>query len=313
MAALGAGLRVYEDDEAQRNAFIENPGQNERNQRQTSRSSPRFQLPGIVGSNSTQARSTTAVDHASVGTAPLGGSSIAMVHRALDDEGIPASNTSNSVTFLDPDGRVSHPGRDSSVAAPGAHSFSTPAVNQPGRMRPPSNDHPQDGSRPAPAAAAGGARTLPPTSDAPYVRKLENQTVQPPPVHTSSPFMTEDPKSDYKGPPTPSRVFGQSFTGIPLRSGPGLDRPTPREESSSSSSNATAPVRDARWSAERQMAVSMIKSNTIATRFNGRDAVQYRRWKADLEDEVKELNYTAREWLGLLDTRTLAVANDMVR
>ena len=50
---------------------------------------------------------------------------------------------------------------------------------------------------------------------------------------------------------------------------------------------------DARWSAERQIAVSQIKSITTAYKFDGQDAVKYRRWKADLEDEVRGLRYTS--------------------
>ena len=75
---------------------------------------------------------------------------------------------------------------------------------------------------------------------------------------------------------------------------------------------SSGPILDARWSAERQMAISLIKSNTLAKKFNGRDASQYRRWKADLEDEVRGLQYTARDWLGLLESRITGVAKDMV-
>ena len=130
-------------------------------------------------------------------------------------------------------------------------------------------------------------------------------------MHTSTPPLTNNPASDYRGQPTPSHVIGPP-AGIPLRPEPSLGCPNPQGGSSSSLPNAPAPVWDARWSAERQLAISSIKSNTLAKKFNGRDAGFYRRWKADLEREVQGLQYTAGDWLGLLDFRTTGVAKDMV-
>lgn len=158
MAALEAGMRVYEEDEAQRNSFVENSGQNDRDQIQTFGSSPRCQLPDIGNLNSAQARTSPAAADAGVGAAPVGGSSIAMVHRASDDGGIDASNIFNSVTFLEPNGCVSHPVRDSSGAAAGSHSLSFPAVNQPGSAEPPLNVPPQVEPKLTPAAAADRVR-----------------------------------------------------------------------------------------------------------------------------------------------------------
>ena len=70
---------------------------------------------------------------------------------------------------------------------------------------------------------------------------------------------------------------------------------------------------ESRWSAEKQLAISSIKSNTLAKKFDGIDASGYRRWKASLEDELRDLKLTSRVWLEILELRTVKVANDMVK
>ena len=284
-AALEAAIRVNEEDDAQRNSFVEDPGHVDGNQTQTFRSGLSARLPGVDSSHSAQVHASPATNGVGTGTTPLVGSGMAGIQRARDGERVTAPNLSNSVSFRDPDGRVSHPGRDFSTVTPGSHFFSSPVVDQPGRGGLPVTAQSRAPSRPTPSDAASGVRRLSPTTDLPYVRRLGNHSAKLPPGHTSSPHMTNDPLHDDRGPSTPSPVFGPPTAGVPLRSGPNLDRPTPREESSSSLPDAPAPVLDARWSADRQLAISSIKSNTVVKKFNGRDAGFYRRWKADLEQQ----------------------------
>lgn len=70
---------------------------------------------------------------------------------------------------------------------------------------------------------------------------------------------------------------------------------------------------ESRWSAEKQLAISSIKSNTLAKKFDGIDASAYRRWRASLEDELRDLRLSSRVWLEILELRTASVANDMVK
>ena len=174
MAALEAGMKVYEEDDAQRNSFLENPSQINGDQIQSFRSDPSSQLPGTGGSHSAQVHVSSATDGVGTGTSPLVGSSMARIQRAPEGEGTPAPNLSNSVTFLEPNGRISHPGRDSSAVAPPL-SFSSPAVNQPGSGGPPSSVLPQAESKSVPAAAAAGIRRSPSSVGSPYVFKLGSQ------------------------------------------------------------------------------------------------------------------------------------------
>ena len=69
--------------------------------------------------------------------------------------------------------------------------------------------------------------------------------------------------------------------------------------------------RESKWSAEKQLALSNIKANTLAKKFDGIDASAYRRWKASLEDGLRDLRLTSRVWLGILELRMVKVANDM--
>ena len=187
VAALEAAIRVHEEEETQGNSFVADHDNVDRDSIHTFRRGPSSQLPDTSNLNSAQARSSPAVDNGGVGAATLGGSSIAMVHSAPEDNGTLASNLSNSVAFMEPGGRLSHPGRDSAVVAPPL-SFSSPVVNQPGSGWPSSSVHPRVETKTTPCAAAAGVRQSHSSVGLPYVRKLGSQEVKKSPVHPSTPF-----------------------------------------------------------------------------------------------------------------------------
>lgn len=149
---------------------------------------------------------------------------------------------SSSVTFREPDGRISHPGRDSSFVAPGTHSFSPPAVNQPGSGGSPFNVHPNAGSKLSPSSATDRLRISARPADLPYVMRTENQEIKRPPVYTSSPFMTNTSTPDLGGPAALSRVVGCPSAGTQSMLGPELDRSLPKGDSSSLVPNVAVPV-----------------------------------------------------------------------
>lgn len=110
IAALEAAARVHEEDETQRNSFIADPGQGDRDLIQPFRSCPSSEIPGIGNLSSSQGRTSPVTIDAGVGAASLGGFSRAKLHRAPANGGILASALPNSVTFREPDGHISHPG-----------------------------------------------------------------------------------------------------------------------------------------------------------------------------------------------------------
>ena len=67
------------------------------------------------------------------------------------------------------------------------------------------------------------------------------------------------------------------------------------------------------WAANRQLALSGIKGNVRALKFDGKDATIYHGWKNALSMEVAGLDVTAGEWLEILSIRTSHVALDVVK
>ena len=62
------------------------------------------------------------------------------------------------------------------------------------------------------------------------------------------------------------------------------------------------------YSVNRQLAMSSIKGNIRAIKFDGKDKASYSPWKTALELEIEELVLSAAEWLEILQLRTSEVA-----
>ena len=341
-------MKVYEDDDAQRNSFLENPSQINGDQIQSFRSDPSSQLPGTGSSHAAQVHIPPATDGVGIGTAPLGGSSEAMVHHADANNGIRAPTFHSSVAFREPDGQISHPGRDSSVVPPGAHSFSSLVVNQPGRdknnvssatlstgavTRNQPNQLPlsgvQTGSHKLLLGRQPGVSSLSSTW-APVTSTTTTATQSRGNTHSlGNSLSTVFTASPHGGHPRVSAAVNNDrpFTSSPSPAAAGLAQEDVLAAFSSGIEKLVSGLKsspchdfshqsdsqDLNLAANRQLAWAQIKADMRAPRFTGLDPSVYKRWKVSLENEVRSLEITSVMWLELLALRTTGIAHEMVR
>ena len=67
------------------------------------------------------------------------------------------------------------------------------------------------------------------------------------------------------------------------------------------------------YSVNRQLALSSLKSNTRAIKFDGKDKASYSPWKVAIELETEGLFLSDAEWLEILQLRTAGIALELVK
>ena len=92
--------------------------------------------------------------------------------------------------------------------------------------------------------------------------------------------------------------------------GPSSEKGTPKIQTPDRSISQESQMH---YSVNRQLALSSLKSNTKAIKFDGKDKGSYSSWKIALELETEGLFLSDAEWLELLQLRTTEVALQVVK